>query len=86
VSDQAAKTVSRRRGRPSGPPETVRPHRVVTFVTDHELRHLRALTDASGRSLSAIAHDLLVLSLQHPELPLSEGRDKNHEGARNEPT
>ena len=56
-------TPGKRRGRPPGPADRTRPHRVVTFVTAGELERLSTLTEKGDRSLSAVVHDLLVLAL-----------------------
>lgn len=70
-SHPTARTTRKRPGRPSGPSDSVRPHRVVTMVTGPELRRLRELADASGKSLSAVVHDFLVLYLEGRERPHS---------------
>ena len=44
--------------------ETRRPHRVVTFVTDSELKRLRALASADERSVSSIVHRLIAAQLR----------------------
>jgi hypothetical protein len=51
----------------------VRPNRVVTFVTDSEFERLNELAETTGKSLSALVHDLLAPSFQLLE-PL--GNDK----------
>ena len=48
MNDRKTKTTQKRLGRPPGPPDSIRPHRVVTFVTESELRLLREIADASG--------------------------------------
>jgi hypothetical protein len=53
----------KRRGRPPGLAETNRSHRVVTFVTDSEFEQLQKLADASGKSYSAILHDIVSPTL-----------------------
>ncbi len=54
------RTVVRPRlGRPPGEPETVRRNRVVTMVTDAELRKLSERAQDKNRSLSAIIHEIL---------------------------
>ena len=52
------------RGRPPGPPERVRPHRVVTFVTDAEMTKLEQICQGEEKSLSAVAHEILSRSLR----------------------
>jgi hypothetical protein len=46
-------------GRPPAAPEIVRRNRVVTMVTDGELRTLSKLAHENNRSLSAIVHQIL---------------------------
>lgn len=74
-------TAKKRRGRPPGPASQVRPHRVVTFVTERELRRLNELAEASDSSISAIVHDLLAPALTQtgvqPELGEDEGRKRS---------
>jgi hypothetical protein len=47
----------------------------VTFVTDLEFQQLRELADASDKSLSAILHDLVSLSLERSEPRIEEAPD-----------
>ena len=54
-----------RRGRPPGAADRVRPHRVVTFVSSKELKVLRELGDANGKSMSLTLHDILAYSFGH---------------------
>ena len=68
MSDRAAKTDKKRLGRPPGPPDSVRPHRIVTFVTSPEFKRLRELADTSGSSLSAIVHELVSRGLKGREM------------------
>jgi hypothetical protein len=49
-----------RRGRPPGPPETVRSHRVVSYLTSAEFRALSLVADREGKSLSAVIHEILM--------------------------
>ncbi len=78
MNGPTARTVRKRRGRPPGPSNSVWPHRVVIFVTGPELQRLRELVDASGKSLSAMVHDLVSLGLEHPELLLSVETEESH--------
>jgi len=54
----------RRMGRPPQPTKTARRNRVVTLVTDAELKKLSALADDENRSLSAVVHQILAKHLQ----------------------
>jgi hypothetical protein len=65
-----------RLGRPPGPAGTTRSRRVVTFVTDPEFERLRELADASGKSLSAILHDLVSLSLERSKRTSPEAAER----------
>jgi hypothetical protein len=49
-----------RRGRPPEPPETVRSHRVVSYLTSAEFRALSLVADREGKSLSAVVHEILI--------------------------
>lgn len=51
-------------GRPPGPRERLRRNRVVTFVTDAEMKVLQRLSDRSGNSVSAVVHEILAVSLR----------------------
>ncbi len=55
------------RGRPPGPPGRVRPHRVVTFVTDTEIAKLEQICRKEMKSLSAVTHEILSRSLRRRE-------------------
>ena len=50
-------------GRPPAPPETVRSHRLVTFVTDSELNEIRSIANELGESMSRVCHRLILNSL-----------------------
>ena len=50
-------------GRPPGSTESLRRNRVVTMVTDSELKRLSAIAEAEDESLSATVHKLLARSL-----------------------
>lgn len=54
---------SRKLGRPPKPEDEVRNHRVVSFITEAERQKLKDLEDQSGKSLSAVVHDLLAQKL-----------------------
>ena len=47
-------------GRPPGPTERIRRNRVVTLVTDAELRQLAEIADRQNRSLSSVVHEILI--------------------------
>jgi hypothetical protein len=49
-----------RRGRPPEPLETVRSHRVVSYLTSAEFRALSLVADREGKSLSAVVHEILM--------------------------
>lgn len=74
LQKREVRNARKRRGRPPESAETIRSHRVVTFVTDSEFEQLKKLADASGKSYSAILHDLVSPSLvrcapNKPEAP-----------------
>ena len=50
-------------GRPPGPPEAVRSHRIVTFVTKAEMEKLDWLADRDAKALSAVVYEMLSNSL-----------------------
>ena len=52
------------RGRPPGPPDRVRPHRLVTFVTQAEMAQLRQICINEDKSLSALTHEILSRALR----------------------
>jgi hypothetical protein len=62
--DEDTTTGHRRRGRPPAPPDRVRPCRLVTFVTHAEKAQLRRMSEAEGKSISALAHEILSRSLR----------------------
>ena len=53
-----------RLGRPPSPPNKVRGNRVVTFVTDGDLFELTRLSEADGRSISAVCYQMINESLK----------------------
>jgi len=55
----ASMTRNKRMGRPPLNPETVRCHRIVTFVTNSELAKLERKADQERVSLSAAVHRIL---------------------------
>ncbi len=57
----------KKRGRPPQPLETVRAHRIASYVTSSELRELTRIADREGKSLSAAVHDILVSALDGAE-------------------
>lgn len=60
----------KRRGRPPSPPESVRGHRIVTFVTDNEFEHLTRLSEELNTPLSATVYKLLSKYLaEHDSSP-----------------
>jgi hypothetical protein len=54
----------RRMGRPPQPTKTARRNRVVTLVTDAELKKLSAIADDENQSLSSLVHQILARHLQ----------------------
>jgi hypothetical protein len=60
------KKVNRKRkfgGRPPLPVDSVRGHRVVTFLTREENEQLVKMATTQGKSVSLTCHDLLVSGL-----------------------
>jgi hypothetical protein len=53
-----------RRGRPPEPLETVRSHRVVSYLTSAEFRALSLVADREGKSLSAVVHEILISAVE----------------------
>lgn len=53
----------KRFGRPPAPPETVRSHRLVTFVTGSELDAIKTIANEMGESMSRVCHRLILKSL-----------------------
>lgn len=53
----------RRRGRPPRPVKVIRRNRVVTMVTDEELRLLTARAEEQNASISAVVHRMVKRSL-----------------------
>lgn len=51
-------------GRPPQPAETTRRNRVVTLVTDAELKQLSLLAEDESHSLSSVVHRILASHLQ----------------------
>jgi len=66
MGNREAKTSSKRMGRPPGRPDKIRNRRVVTMVTGQEFERLTKIADTSGKSLSAVVHQLVVSGLQQP--------------------
>ena len=83
MSDRGAKTTRKRFGRPPKPSGKVRDHRVVTFVTSSEFEQLSELADVRGKSLSATAHALLVLSLEQFGRHLSDENERRRATVQN---
>lgn len=46
-------------GRPKSTGDVARPNRIVTFVTDTELRQLEQVAIEEERSMSAVAHRII---------------------------
>lgn len=61
-----------RLGRPPSPPDKVRPHRIVTFVTDREMSQLLRLAESEDMSMSAVCHRLIGESLRKADRPRSD--------------
>jgi hypothetical protein len=53
-----------RRGRPPESLETVRSHRVVSYLTIAEFRALSLVADREGKSLSAVVHEILISAVE----------------------
>lgn len=51
-------------GRPRTPTDVARRNRVVTLVTDSEFEQLKAVAADTGRSVSAVVHQVLSQFLQ----------------------
>jgi hypothetical protein len=49
----------RRLGRPPNAPESVRHKRVVTLTTDAEFEKLTKIAEESGKSVSAMVHEII---------------------------
>jgi hypothetical protein len=48
------------RGRPKSSKKTARPNRIVTFVTDAELRQLKQVANDEERSMAAVVHRIIA--------------------------
>lgn len=55
------------RGRPTEPLETVRSHRIVSYLTGSEFQALSRIADREGKSLSAVVHEILVSAVDLPK-------------------
>lgn len=53
-----------RMGRPRLPANEARSNRIVTFVTNSELEHLKAMMARNGETLSSVCHRILSKSLK----------------------
>ncbi len=53
-----------RMGRPRLPADKARSNRGVTFVTDSELEHLKAMMARNGETMSSVCHRILSKSLK----------------------
>ena len=49
----------RRRGRPRTPAQIARPNRLVTFVTDEEMEHLKRVVTEEDRSMASVIHRII---------------------------
>ena len=59
-----SKQVGRRRGRPRVPSEIARSNRIVTFVTDQELKILKGTTIEEGRSMASVVHRIVAAHIK----------------------
>ena len=62
--DNASKPVSRR-GRPRVTSKFARPNRIVTFVTDGELRYLTHTAIEEDRSMASMVHRIIVAHIKN---------------------
>ena len=49
----------RQRGRPRTPSQVARPNRLVTFVTDEELKYLMQAVADEDRSMASVIHRII---------------------------
>jgi hypothetical protein len=52
-----------KRGRPPDPVQTVRSHRIVSYVTGTEVQALQDIADREGKSLSGVVYEILISAL-----------------------
>jgi hypothetical protein len=57
-------TGKRQRGRPRTPPQTARPNRLVTFVTDKEMEYLMRVVAEEDRSMASVIHRLIAAHIR----------------------
>ena len=63
-NDEQMGTPTRRRGRPRLQEDVVRSNRVVTFVTNEELRLIAEIADRESSSISSVCHQLVAAGLE----------------------
>jgi hypothetical protein len=63
MTDETPETVARPLGRPPMPAEEARTRRTVTFLTEGEYSKLVEISDRNNMSISALAHKLLIQSM-----------------------
>jgi len=55
----------RRRGRPRTPAQIARPNRLVTFVTDEEMQHLKRVVIEEDRSMASVIHRIIAAHIRN---------------------
>ena len=61
------------RGRPPLPKEEARSERIATFLTPSQRLRLAKLANATGQTLSSVAHALIVQGLEQEENTENKG-------------
>jgi hypothetical protein len=61
--EHATESLRQRPGRPRVPSRIARPNRVVTFVTDHELRFLTQTAIEEDRSMASVVHRIIAAQI-----------------------
>ena len=70
MTDEEQKTKpekERRMGRPRVPPQVARPNRLVTFVTDEEMKHLMRVVVEEERSMASVIHRVIAAHIREKE-------------------
>ena len=62
-NEHVTESIRQRRGRPRVPSKIARPNRVVTFVTDHELRFLTQIAIEEDRSMASLVHRIIAAQI-----------------------
>lgn len=65
-------------GRPPVPTQRLRRNRVVTMVTDSELKKLHELAQSENESLSATVHEVLIRFLEAQD----QAKNRSNQGKR----